>query len=294
MYGSGGRPERGSDSELRARVRDIIDRRMRGDINGLARHFFEDVELNYNCAKFGLFPSGQWRGREALRQNLRLTDIEYEPLDYEIQTLIVEGERSAVRWVTEWRYRANGRTYKMDMAHFLRWQNGQVVEMDEFLDHHCVSRAIDLIPESLEDMVSPKGPGLSRHDIVAQLTRMSNFSEKGPDVTLFRNACAADVVSEFVGDRATISYAGRHVGIDALSNIIGRIGVDFEQLGRATRDVVLVDGEHAATRRTVEWRHRGTGRRGLVELADFVRYRGGKMVELIEFRDSLALLQMQD
>lgn len=294
MYGTGGRAERVSDNDMRRRVRDLIDRRMRGDINGMARHFFEGVELNYNCAKYGLFPAGQWRGRDALRENLRRTDINYEPLDYEIQCLLVDGDRSAVRWQTEWRERATGRRYEMDMAHFLRWRNGQIIEMDEIFDHRCVSRAIDLIPESLEDMISPRGPGLARDEIVEQLTRMGNFSTQGPDVSLFREICAPDVVCEFVGDRATISYAGRHLGIEALVDIIRRIGVDFEQLGHAKPDLVLVDGEHAAQRRSVEWRHRGTGRRGLVELADFVRYRDGKIVELVEFRDSLALLQMQD
>lgn len=294
MSGTGERANRVADSDLRQRVLDLIDRRMRGDISGMLRHFFEGVELNYNCAKYGLFPAGQWRGRDALRENLRRTDINYEPFDYDIQCLIVDGERCAVRWKTEWRERATGRRYKMDMAHFLRWQNGQIVEMDEIFDYHCVSRVVDLIPESLEDMLNPRGPGMSREEIVAQLTLMGNFSRQGPDVSLFREVCASDVVCEFVGDRASISYAGRHLGIEALVDIIRRIGVDFEQLGRAKPNLVLVDGEYAAQRRSVEWRHRGTGRRGLVELADFVRYRDGRIVEFVEFRDSLALLQMQD
>ena len=295
MHGGEGRSGNRSAIGLRPRVYDIIERRMAGDAQGMTRHFFEDVELNYNCAKLGLFPSGHWRGREALRENIRRTDIEYEPLDFEIQSLLVEGDRSAVRWWSKWRHRATGRVYKMDMAHFLRWQNGLVVEMDEFLDHHCVARAIEELPETMEEMQSPTGPGLSRKEIIDQLIALGNFTTHGPNPTLFRALCAQDVVSEFVGDRSTIFYAGRHRGVEALVSIIRSIGVEFEQLGHTQQpDFMIVDGEFAATRRSVEWRHRGTGRRGLVELADFVRYRAGKLVELVEFRDSLALLQMQD
>lgn len=293
MSRAGGRAERVSERDVRQRVLNIIDCRMRGDVNGMSRHFFEDVELNYNCAKIGLFPSGHWRGREALRENVRRTDIDYEPGDYEVKGLLVEGDRSAVRWTSEWRHRATGRVQKMDMAHFLRWQNNLVVEMDEFFDNHCVTRTLDPLPESLDDLLSPRGPGMPREAIVALMTQMANFSAH-PDMSLFQEAFDPDVVCEFVGDRTAISYAGRHRGVEALLNIIRRIGIEFEQLGHAEPDVVLVDGEYAATRRTVEWRHRGTGRRGLVELADFVRYRGGKMIELVEFRDSLALLQMQN
>ena len=97
---------------------------------------------------------------------------------------------------------------------------------------------------------------------------------------------------EFVGDRTTISHAGRHRGIEALINIVRSIEVEFEQLGFAMPEVI-VDGGAAAARRIVEWRHRGTGRRGQVQLADFVRFEDGRIVEIVEFRDSMALLQMQ-
>jgi ketosteroid isomerase-like protein len=126
-----------------------------------------------------------------------------------------------------------------------------------------------------------------------RLVAMSSFS-RGPDIALFREICSPDVVCEFVGDRASISHAGRHRGLEALINIVGSVGMEFEQLGHAARDEVIVDGGNAATRRIVEWRHRGTGRRGQVQLADFVRYEDGRIVELVEFRDSTALLQMQE
>ena len=88
-----------------------------------------------------------------------------------------------------------------------------------------------------------------------------------------RKYYSPDIVCEFVGHRARIPYAGRHVGVEAVINIVRGINVDFEQLDNALSDI-LVDGGRLACRRTVQWRHRGTGRRGLVELAEFVTIRG--------------------
>ena len=56
---------------------------------------------------------------------------------------------------------------------------------------------------------------------------------------------------------------------------------------------MLVEEGRVAGRRKVEWRHRGTGRRGLVDLANFVRFEDGMIVELVEFRDSVTLLEMR-
>jgi ketosteroid isomerase-like protein len=293
MHGADGRSSRTADSETRRRVHELVRLRMAGDVPALLKLFHEDVELRYNCSKVGLFPPGQWSGHAALRENLRRTDIDYQPLDAEIQDILVEGDRTAVRWTSNWRHRATGRMFRMDMAHFLRWRGDRVAEMNEFIDHHAVSHTAEVLPRSFEEMLSPRPPGLSRDEMARRFMAISNFSRQGPDTALARSYFSPDVVCEFVGDRASIAYAGRHRGIDALVNILRAIAVDFEQFGSGTPEII-VDAGRVAARRTVEWRHRGTGRRGLVELADFVRIEDGLIVELVEFRDSVALLQMQD
>lgn len=266
---------------------------MSGDISALLKLFVEDVELNYNYAKAGLFPGGQWRGHDALRDNLRRTDIEYEPLDAEVKDVVVDGDRAAFRWTSNWRRRATGQIHCLDMAHFLRWRKDRVARMHEFIDHHATYRTAPETPRSFDEMLTPPDPGLSREEMARRVAEIGSFSRQGPDVALFRRYCAPDVICEFVGNRKTISYAGRHRGIEALAHIVRSISVDFEQVGSATPDMTI-DGGAVATRRTVEWRHRGTGRRGIVELADFVRFEGGLIAELVEFRDSVALLQMQE
>lgn len=291
MHGPGGRSSQLIESETRRRVHEIVRSRMSYDVSTLVEHFVEDVELNYSSSRLGLLPPGQWRGREALRAHLRRVDVDYEPLDAEILAVLVEGDNTVVRWISSWRHRATGHVHSMDMAHFLRWRDGRVSEMYEFRDHRCVARGADFLPQSLDDILNPRGPGLTRDEMARRLIAMGSFS-CGPDIALIRETCSPDVVCEFVGDRTTISHAGRHRGVDALINIVRSIGVEFEQLGVAMPEVI-VDGANAAARRTVEWRHRGTGRRGQVQLADFVRFEDGRIVEISEFRDSVALLQMQ-
>jgi ketosteroid isomerase-like protein len=153
--------------------------------------------------------------------------------------------------------------------------------MYEFRDQRCVARGADFVPQSLDDILNPRSPGLARDEMARRLIAMGSFS-RSPDIALIRKLCSPDVVCEFVGDRTTVSHAGRHRGIEALINIVRSIEVEFEQRGFAMPEVI-VDGGAAAARRIVEWRHRGTGRRGQVQLADFVRFEDGRIVEIVEF-----------
>jgi ketosteroid isomerase-like protein len=285
-----GDPRRAAESEARRRAHELVRVRMSGNIPATLKLFTDDVTLSYRSG-VGAIQAGEWRGSCALGEHIRRTDIEYEPLDAEVKDVLVEGDRSAVRWTSHWRRRATGQIFCMDIAHFLRWRNGRVAEMHELLDHHAESRMAEE-QKTFEEMLNPPHPGLSRDEMARRVLMLGDFSRQGPDVELFRDYCAPDAVCEFVGDRQTISYAGRHRGIDALVSIVRSIGVEFEQVGCAIPEMVI-DGGSVAARRTVEWRHRGTGRRGIVELADFVRFEDGRIVELVEFRDSVALLQMQ-
>jgi hypothetical protein len=96
-----------------------------------------------------------------------------------------------------------------------------------------------------------------------------------------------------VGDQARLPYAGRHVGVEAMLGVIRAVNIDFEQTNVAVSEMI-VDGSQVCGRRRVHWRHRGTCRRGVSELAGFVRFENGLVVELIEFRDTVSLALMAD
>lgn len=129
-------PSRKRECDLRRSVSEITKLRMSGRISEMMQFFADDVIVHYHCAKEGLFLAGVLEGIDAFRENIRITDAEYEPLDSEILDVLVEGDRSAVRWRNSWRNRGTGYTRMLDMAHFLHWKNGRVVEMFEYLDYH--------------------------------------------------------------------------------------------------------------------------------------------------------------
>ena len=129
-------PDQKNSSDLRGDIFEITRLRMAGRISEMLEFFAPHVVIHYHCAKEGLFLPGVLRGVEAFRENIRLTDVEYEPLESEVLDVLVEGDRSAVRWRNSWRHRATGYTRTLDMAHFLHWKNRRVVEVFEYLDYH--------------------------------------------------------------------------------------------------------------------------------------------------------------
>jgi ketosteroid isomerase-like protein len=133
------KPGKTEDERGRALKRDVFaitQLRMDGALDAMMRFFSPDVVVRYHSTKEGLFLPGELRGIEAFRENLRLTDIEYEPLGFEVLDILVDGETAAVRWRNSWRQRGTGRISTLDMAHFLRWRDGLVVELFEYLDYH--------------------------------------------------------------------------------------------------------------------------------------------------------------
>lgn len=129
-------PDQEQSRELRRNVYAITQLRMAGKLDEMMRYFAPDVVVRYHCTKEGLFLPGVLHGRDAFRENIRLTDIEYEPLGAEVIDILVENGNTAVRWRNSWRHRGSGRVATLDMAHFLRWRDGSVVEVFEYLDYH--------------------------------------------------------------------------------------------------------------------------------------------------------------
>lgn len=121
-------PDEEHRRELRRNVFEITRLRMAGRIDEMMRYFARDVVVRYHGTKEGLFLPGVLHGRD-------------EPLGGEVLDILVDGERTVVRWRNSWRHRNSGRTATLDMAHFLYWRNGKVVELLEYLDYHGLGRS---------------------------------------------------------------------------------------------------------------------------------------------------------
>lgn len=294
MQSGGNRTVGLTAAEMRRLISEMLELRMRRDYARFAAYLDPQVVVYCNAWREGIVGPDVWNGAPALRQLFRRTDEDYFPLEHEILDIMVDGDRAAVRWRGDWRRHATSKIYTIDAAHFLRWgPSGRVVEMHEFFDAHSPALPSTPIQSNFESLLTPLPSGLSREEMERRARSLVSFEADGPDLDLLREWCSPDIVCEFMGDRLRIPYAGRHKGLDTMLGIIQAIRVDFEQWPLVVPEMIA-DDVRVAGRRQVAWRHRGTGRAGCSELADFVRFEDGLVVEFIEFRDTGTLVRMQD
>ncbi len=282
-----------SAAEVRFIIAEMLDCRMRRQYDRFATFVDPAITLSCHSWREGMVGPKVWRGLDGLRALFQRTDENYFPGDHEIIDVLVDGDQAAVRWRADWRRHENGRVYTNDAAHFLRWEKGRVVEMHEFFDAHCRSTPACACLPSFETLLTPRPPGLHRDEMERRARRLLGLETGSPELDLVRRWCAPDIVCDFAGDRARLPYAGRHTGLEALLGIIHAVNVDFEQRALGMSGILIEDGR-AACWRQVEWRHRGTGRAGVCELADFIRFDSGLIIEFIEVRDTVSLVRMQD
>ena len=293
MPGSDERTAGLAAADMRRLIAEMLDLRMRRAYDRFQDYVDPRVVVYCNAWREGIIGPDVWNGAPALFDLFRRTDENYLPLGYEILDMATDGDRAVVRWRGDWRRHGTGKVYTIDAAHFLRWENGLVVEMHEFFDAHCAATPSCVCTPSFESLLTPRPAGLSPEEMARRARLLVGFDGDRPDERLLREWCAPDIVCEFIGDRTRIPYAGRHAGIETMLAIVRAIHVDFDLRPLAVSDMIVEDARIAG-RRQVKWRHRGTGRAGVSELADFMRFEDGLIVEFLEFRDTVTLLLMQD
>lgn len=293
MPGGENRAVRLSAADIRFIIAEMLECRMRRRYDQFSTYVDPAVVFHCHSWRVGIVGPRVWNGPAGLLDLFRRTDENYFPMEHEILDMVVDGDSAVVRWRAGWRCHENGRVFTNDAAHFLRWEKGRVVEMHEFFDAHCAATPRCACLPNFDSLLTPRPPGLSREEMARRARRLVTFEAGSPDLDLVREWCAPDIICEFVGDRARLPYAGRHSGIETVLGVIRAVNVDFEQRPLAISQMLIEDAR-VAGRRQVQWRHRGTGRTGMSELADFVRFDNGLIVELIEFRDTVTLMLMQD
>jgi ketosteroid isomerase-like protein len=102
-----------------------------------------------------------------------------------------------------------------------------------------------------------------------------------------------DVVFELIGNWSIFPNAGRAQGKEAWARALATVYTELQNLGSTVHEVVI-DGDCVALRRTTRLRNYGTGRVGDVEIADFLRFRDGLIVEITEIVDSLAVARLEE
>jgi ketosteroid isomerase-like protein len=128
--------------QTRAAVIDLYAAYARRDFERIAAALDDDVDwIIYGPVQ--VFPfAGHRRGRIAVLEALGGIARDYLLERYEPR-IVVEGERAAVMSDVAFKQRSTGRTVTSQLANFLRFRNGKLVEFREF------ANSFDLVEQAL-------------------------------------------------------------------------------------------------------------------------------------------------
>jgi ketosteroid isomerase-like protein len=133
---------------------------------------------------------------------------------------------------------------------------------------------------------------LDRALIEQRINTLLEMRAKG-DLRGMLDFAAEDIVYNVRGNWMAFPYAKPIQGKKAVAEALMTIAIQFENLGSVVHELVI-DGDRAAIRRSSKLRNRGTGRSADVDIADFVRFRDGLVVEVTEIADSAALARLSE
>jgi ketosteroid isomerase-like protein len=100
---------------------------------------------------------GQRRGKAAVREGYREIARKLEITGYQVEALLVDGDRAAALIRLTSIVRATGKIMSVRTSQFSRFRDGKVIEMRAVLDSYdmveqTIGRALDITPAELESL----------------------------------------------------------------------------------------------------------------------------------------------
>ncbi|MGO8737472.1 nuclear transport factor 2 family protein [Rhodoblastus sp.] len=124
---------------IEQRVHRAIDLRVQGDWRGLVELAAEDISFDLR-GNWTAFPySKPVHGKIALAQALITIIVQFESLGSIVNDLVIDGDRVAVRRTARLRNRGSGKIAEVDVADFIRFRDGLIVEFTEIADWAVLS-----------------------------------------------------------------------------------------------------------------------------------------------------------
>jgi len=124
------------------------------------------------------------------------------------------------------------------------------------------------------------------------MTITREFAEQFFDALMTRDpACIAPYVADdaewlIVGPIELFPYCGQHVGKEAVLAAYGKIGSGTTNT-HYSRDFMVANGDSASALTRLDDIHQPSGREVMARLAQFARFRDGKVVEFCSIIDTL-------
>ena len=105
-----------------------------GRIDDVLRDF-DDAVVMTSYAPVDIFPFlGRKQGKAAVADTMKAAHAAFEYLSYQPIFMVTEQEDAAVIVLTRLRQRTTGRIIQLFVADFIRFQNGRIIELRQFMD----------------------------------------------------------------------------------------------------------------------------------------------------------------
>ena len=122
------------NEELRNRVLSLCTAYAQGKLSFVGNFIDENIDF-ISYAPIRIFPClGQQRGKAAVAKSLEMIHAHYELHTFKPVLLVVEAENAAMTILARATQRSTGRMIQLMLAQFLRFHDGRVVELREFMD----------------------------------------------------------------------------------------------------------------------------------------------------------------
>ena len=119
---------------LRKRLFELYSAYAEGRIDEVLREFDDGVVMT-SYAPVDVFPYlGRKQGKAAVAATMQTAHAEFDYLAYQPIFMVTEQEDAAVIVLARLRQRATGRIIQLFVADFLRFDQGRIVELRQFMD----------------------------------------------------------------------------------------------------------------------------------------------------------------
>jgi ketosteroid isomerase-like protein len=120
--------------ELRARIYNLYAAYGKGGLDFALSFFDDDAEFTSN-APIDVFPYlGRRHGKIAIAETMKAAHAEFEYVTYQPIFLVVEGDNAGLIVMARLRQRSTDRMIHLLAAHFIRFRDGLIIELREFMD----------------------------------------------------------------------------------------------------------------------------------------------------------------
>jgi ketosteroid isomerase-like protein len=130
-----------SDS-LRERIYALCADHAAGRVDAVVDAFADDID--YVCyAPVDVFPYlGRRRGKAEVAASLKAAHAEFEYLSYQPIFVVAEKDDGAAIVLVRLKQRSTGRIIHLFVAHFVRFRDGRIAELREFMDSFDVVQQV--------------------------------------------------------------------------------------------------------------------------------------------------------